>query len=68
LNRKLQKPKVITHDIEFHTAALNKQVVAVYMKTNLELIEHGGLIEDISADSIKINGNYFMRENCEFWI
>lgn len=38
------------------------------MKTNLELIEHDGLIEDISADAIKIKGNYFMRENCEFWI
>lgn len=64
-------PKFISHDVEFHTAALNKKVVSVYMVIGVdypELIEEGGLIEGVNAEAIKINGNYFIRENCEFWI
>lgn len=42
--------------------------VAVYHKENLELIEPGGIIEHVSPEAVKINGYYFMRMNCEFWI
>lgn len=71
MKRKYKKTKIISHDVEFHTAALNKQAVVVYMVNGVdypELFEEGGYIENINPETIKINGSYFMRKNCEFWI
>lgn len=50
----------------FNAAIENKWHVAVYQQD--EILDEGGVIESQTLESIKINGNYFMKANCQFVI
>jgi cation transport ATPase len=57
--------KPLTNSIALHTAAANRQSIAVFIRK--ERIG-SGLIEEITEDTVKIGSERFMRANCSFWI
>lgn len=52
-------------DIELLTAALLQYKVTIYQeyKNKLHVIEDNGIVEKFSKNSIRISGNYYLRNN-----
>lgn len=57
---------VLDTDEKLNAAMYNKTPVIVYM--NGRILDYGGVIEKIDEFSVKINGDYFLKETCEFRI
>jgi hypothetical protein len=60
--RKQMRP--LTHPIALHTAMLDRTPVAVFI--GKELIG-SGIITRVTADSVKVDDEFYMRANCAFW-
>ncbi|APB77366.1 hypothetical protein PPYC2_21515 [Paenibacillus polymyxa] len=61
--------KVLKSDIELFAAALNQVRVYVVQPLGedlIDIVDYGGVVEKITPESIKINGNYFFRKQFEF--
>ncbi|WP_264453539.1 hypothetical protein [Paenibacillus polymyxa] len=61
--------KVLKSDIELFAAALSQVRVYVVQPLSedlIDIVDYGGPIERYTPESIKINGNYFMRNQFEF--
>jgi FKBP-type peptidyl-prolyl cis-trans isomerase 2 len=52
-------------DTDFQRSISFQRNIEVWIDGELEKV---GKIEKISPDSVKIDGNHFMRGNCEFWM
>lgn len=57
---------ILTTRAHLEAAMHNKSNVNVWQKGRI--IEYGGAIESLSDDAVKINGDYFLLEACEFRI
>jgi len=55
---------VLDTDEKINAAMHNKTPVIVYM--NGKILDYGGVIEENSQYAVKINGDYFLKETCEF--
>lgn len=63
--------KLLTTDIQLFAAALSGRKVSVMQRTADDIyviLEYGAMIERYSDTSVKINGNYYLRMDCEFTI
>ncbi len=63
--------KTISTDMELFTASLSQRKVSVMQRTSDDIyaiLEYGGIIERYTKHSVKINGTYYLREECEFTI
>ncbi|MEK8212588.1 hypothetical protein [Paenibacillus sp. FSL L8-0463] len=62
--------KVLESDTDFLTAALSQSKVFVLYREGPDpighLMDYGGIVEGYAPDSIKIAGEYFVRERFEF--
>jgi hypothetical protein len=61
--------KTISTDMELFAAALAQRKVSVMQRTADDIyaiLEYGGIIERYTKQSVKINGSYYLREECEF--
>lgn len=59
----LQKDQRILDDADLDYAIHFKQPVIVFQ--NGEIIDYGGVVESYTDESVRINGVYFLRRNCE---
>jgi hypothetical protein len=57
--------KPLTNNLELHTAAADRKEIAVFIRK--ERIGKG-VIAEITEASVKIGDDWFMRENCSFWL
>ncbi|ODA09262.1 hypothetical protein [Paenibacillus polymyxa] len=61
--------KVLKSDIELFAAVLSQVRVYVVQPLSedlIDIVDYDGPIERYTPESIKINGNYFMRNQFEF--
>ena len=59
-----KKNQVLTTSADFDNAIMFQIQVAVWQ--NGEILDYGGIIELNSDESVKIQGNYYFKMNCEF--
>jgi FKBP-type peptidyl-prolyl cis-trans isomerase 2 len=52
-------------DTDFQRSISFQRNIEVWIDGDLDTV---GKIEKFTTDSVKIDGNHFMRSNCEFWI
>jgi hypothetical protein len=65
----MSESRALCSDTELFAASLFQLQVSVWERTADDIpvrIEDGGIIERISPISVKINGIYYMRSECEF--
>jgi hypothetical protein len=62
----LKPGQLLHHPVHFYTAMLYGCEVSVWQEG--EAIENGGIIEKYSDETIKINGAYFLKANCQFTV
>jgi len=65
------QPKTISTDMELFAASLAQRKICVMQRTSDDIyaiLEYGGVIEKYTKLSVKINGNYYLRHECEFII
>ncbi|MDB5054882.1 MAG: hypothetical protein JWM44_2932 [Bacilli bacterium] len=63
--------KTISTDMELLATSLAQRKVSVMQRTADDIyaiLEYGGIIERYTKHSVKINGAYYLREECEFTI
>ncbi|WP_342429120.1 hypothetical protein [Paenibacillus sp. FSL L8-0158] len=61
--------KVLKSDVELFAAALSQvkvYVVQLLGEDFISVVDYGGTIERFSADSVKIAGAYYIRNQFEF--
>jgi hypothetical protein len=61
--------KVLKSDIELFAAALSQVRVYVVQplgKDLIDIVDYGGVVKNITPESVKINGSYFFRKQFEF--
>ncbi|MFD0677528.1 MULTISPECIES: hypothetical protein [unclassified Paenibacillus] len=65
----MSESKALCSDTELFAAALFQLQVSVWERTADDIpvrVEDGGTIERITPVSVKINGIYYVRSECEF--
>jgi len=63
--------KTISTDMELLAASLSQRKVSVMQRTSDDIyaiLDYGGAIERYTNHSVKINGTYYLRDECEFTI
>lgn len=55
--------KPLTSNVHFYTAQLERLPIVIFIGNELA---GSGLIEDISDTSVKVRGEYYLREVCTF--
>jgi hypothetical protein len=55
--------KPLTSNVHFYTAQLERVPIAVFIENELT---GSGVIEDITNVSVKVRGEYYMRDTCTF--
>lgn len=60
------KNRLLFKASHFSTAIENKLHIAIYQQD--VILDEGGVIELQTLKSVKINGSYFMKKNCQFVI
>lgn len=70
VNRMNHTYRVLIEDIDFFTAALRQDRVAVWhvLEDVSNLIDYGGTVEGYSPLAVKIMGKRYLRETFEFRI
>jgi hypothetical protein len=58
--------QILYNPADFDNAILFQLTVSVWQ--NGELLDNGGVIELNKEGSVKINGSYYLKINCEFRI
>ncbi|MFB9330113.1 hypothetical protein ACFFSY_29570 [Paenibacillus aurantiacus] len=58
----------LTSDAHLSIALLNHSKVIVHFKDNDEIADYGGPIELINDDAVKINGMYYTKRACRFYL
>ncbi|MGO4181204.1 hypothetical protein AB4Z17_08490 [Paenibacillus sp. TAF43_2] len=56
----------LTTDAHLLAAMFNKTPVVAYQDN--EIIDYGGVIQQIHPNTIKINGMHYLKANCDFKI
>jgi hypothetical protein len=59
-----RKNEIICHDQDFDYAVFLKLPLTVWQYG--EILDYGGVVEDVDHEAIKINGAYFLRSTCQF--
>ncbi|MCZ8521772.1 MULTISPECIES: hypothetical protein [Paenibacillus] len=65
----MSESRALHTDTELFAASLFQLCVTVWERTADDIpvrIEDGGVIERFTPNSVKINGAYYMRSECEF--
>jgi hypothetical protein len=57
------KKRICTLDSDVQRSIVFQRKIEVWLNTELECV---GLIEGFSDDSVRVDGGYYLRENCEF--
>ncbi|HEY0826828.1 MAG TPA: hypothetical protein VGE40_01925 [Bacilli bacterium] len=57
--------KLCKHDTDFQRSISFHRNIEVWIVGEFEAV---GKIESFTDDSVKIDGYYYLRENCEFWM
>ncbi|WP_156922281.1 hypothetical protein [Cohnella thermotolerans] len=55
---------ILDNEDKLNAAMYNKTPVIVYMHGRI--LDYGGVIEENGKFAVKINGDYYLKENCEF--
>ncbi|WP_433943628.1 hypothetical protein [Paenibacillus sp. SN-8-1] len=55
--------KSLTSNVHFYTAQLERAPIVIFIEDELM---GSGVIEDITETSVKIRGEYYMRDACTF--
>ncbi|GIP21047.1 hypothetical protein [Paenibacillus sp. J22TS3] len=55
--------RTLTHNVHFYTAQLEGTPIVIFIADELMV---SGVIEDITAVSVKVRGEYYMRDVCAF--
>ncbi|WP_256720280.1 hypothetical protein [Paenibacillus odorifer] len=55
--------KPLTSNVQFYTAQLERVPIVVFVDNELM---GSGVIEDITKVSVKVRGEYYMRDTCTF--
>jgi hypothetical protein len=62
--------KILESDTDFLTVALSQVKVSVWYREDPDpighLMDHGGIVEGYTPESIKLAGSHFVRERFEF--
>ncbi|MFC4102930.1 hypothetical protein [Paenibacillus xanthanilyticus] len=64
----MKSRKELTSDEHLSIALLNQSNVIVHFVDNGEIADYGGLIELINDDAVKINGMYYTKRACRFYL
>jgi hypothetical protein len=52
-------------DTDFQRSMIFQRNIEVWIDGELDTV---GKVEKFTDDSVKIDGAYYLRENCKFWI
>ncbi|MCP3809965.1 hypothetical protein NLX78_22320 [Paenibacillus sp. Lou8.1] len=61
--------KVLKSDLELFAAALSQARIYMVQPLNeglIDIVDYSGAVENITPESVKINGTFFMRNQFEF--